>query len=150
MRKLIVKYYALSYNCVIFGRVISFVRLANVIVPLFFLNGILTIWDDGSGDTLFQIIAKVLLVLSFLPILYLRYKPVKFGELDDSQKWQYGNAIIDGNDKLSTTLAEYNEWEAIDDAETERLSTNKPSNVIALLINPICLLIFIVLYLFSL
>lgn len=63
MRKLIVKYFALDYKCEFFGKTVTFVRAANVIVPVFFLNGILEIANESGPRTTLDLIPLGLLAV---------------------------------------------------------------------------------------
>ena len=96
MRKFIVKYFALDYFSMAFGRKLSFTRSAAIIYPLGIINGILALtFDDGFNPL--QLITLIPLAIAvFISFIYLRIKPVKFEELDIIQKWQYNQAIVKG------------------------------------------------------
>lgn len=147
MRKLIVKYFALDYKCEFFGKTVTFVRAANVIAPVFFLNGILAIANESGPRTTLELIALGLLaIVLFLGFIYFRIKPVKFNELDESQKYQYGQAVKSGQltKDIKLSPSELAEWNEID----EKYKVSRPSNLLALLVNPISLVIFLLMYFF--
>lgn len=149
MRKLIVKYFALNYTCEVLGKRVTFVRAANIIVPTFFLNGILTIANESGDKTIFEIIALILLaIVLFIGFVYFRIKPVKFNELDENQKHQYGIAALNGllTKEVKLTKSELGEWIEID----EKLSKARKNNFLPLLVNPISLIIFLLIYYFFL
>lgn len=147
MRKLIVKYFALDYKCELFGTTITFVRAANVIAPVFFLNGILSIANENGPRTVMEMIALALLaIVLFLGFVYFRIKPVKFNELDESQKYQYGQAISSGmlTEDVKMSPSELAEWNKID----KKFKVSRPKHLLAFLVNPICLVLFLLAYIF--
>lgn len=93
MRKLIVKFTALNYIVKIFGANIQFPRISTIIVPLMWVLGVYMaktetfFYNSAIGYVLFSL----LLVAFFIGFIYYRFFPVKWHELTNSQKWQYGS-----------------------------------------------------------
>ncbi len=84
MRKLIVKYLALSYRVRLFGKGFSFVRAANVVVPLLFVlvYALMNNTNYPKFDLFTWVALAVNAVVWATVIGYLRIKPVQFEELD--------------------------------------------------------------------
>ena len=94
MRRFILNYLALDYIIKFRDRSINFVRAANIIVPLFCINGLISIIrDEWIYESIIGIISlSVLLIVLGITFIYLRLRPIDISEwrsLDDSQKWQY-------------------------------------------------------------
>lgn len=88
MRKFIIQFFALDYRFFIFGRVISFIRSANVIFPLIIFNGLLAVKENVPLEL--SVFAFVLLVVAlFFSFIYFDIKPLKeadYNHFDDVQK----------------------------------------------------------------
>ena len=111
MRNLIVKLFAFDYIVKTGKRSGNFLRAANIIFPLCALTiTLLAASEDWNVPIYLSIISEVALAISlFIGFVYFNYYPVKFDELDISQKWQYGKS---GYAELSPN--ELGEWNAID------------------------------------
>lgn len=83
MRKLIVKYFALSYRLNILGAKFNMLRASSIISPIFILTGVLHYNEIYYTWPL-------LLVVLFYGFVYFRFYPVKWNELDDYQKYLFG------------------------------------------------------------
>ena len=108
MRTLIVKFFALDYIVKIGNKKINFVRASNILFPLFCWNG----YEVASGGYIYEstsglISFFILLIAIYFGFFYFKKHPVKFYELDKSQKWQFGQ---------HTTLGGLQgvEWQEID------------------------------------
>lgn len=93
MRKLIVKYFALDYNYNFFGNKMNGPRAGAVILPLFILTGLTSCfltpdWPDPSF--ILWILYLLDVIALFLGFIYFHIKPIRWEELDESQKFQYG------------------------------------------------------------
>ena len=95
MRKLIVKHFALNYTIKIFGIQSTALRASRVIFPTFILGAILTfINPQYPTPTWYTLTAYALMAISvFFGFIYFKISPVKWHELDDAQKWQYGFTV---------------------------------------------------------
>lgn len=138
MRKIIVKYLALSYRVRLFGKEFTFVRAANVIVPLMLLLGYALIAQVAWLEW-FVLVATAIAWL--LVIVYLKLYPVKWAELDEEQKWFYGNAALSGKTKAVMTDKQYTQWKSI--ASIYGSNSIKWSNVKAFIVAPMALLLFV-------
>ncbi len=143
MRKLIVKYLALSYRVRLFGKEFAFVRAANVVVPMLLLLGYALINSESypTPDLFTWVMLGVTLVLWSVIIVYLKAKPVKWNELDREQKWFWGNGIRMGKLPRNLTKLQMDEYESID--KRERYDKSKFHNIKAFLVNPICVVILL-------
>ena len=148
MRKLIVKHFALNYVTKILGRQLTFLRAAFIILPMFIFNGIyLVLTDTYPFDTHIGIVL-LLLALScvFCGFVYFRIKPVKWYELDDSQKIQYLSAHLRGILKTQMSAYEIGVTEKIKKEFENKLSGKKNYQVFKLVFP----LVLIILTFFSL
>ena len=132
MRKLIVKFFALDYVVKIGTKSINFVRAANILFPLFCLNGVLVVNGGYSFDSIFKIISfLILLIAVYFGFFYFGSNPVMFKELDDSQKWQYGSKNME-----QMEFNEMQEWNNLDLQKETKIY----SPLWVALINPIILI----------
>ena len=98
-RKLIVKYFALNY----IGKKLTGLRAGTIILPLVIINGLITAFYD------FNLIAFFPLAIAlYFGFVYFIGNPVKWNELDKSQKFQYGSW-----EYSEMTLEEQLEWNQI-------------------------------------
>lgn len=93
MRKYIVKYFALDYFYNIFGIKLNGPRAGAIILPLFILTGLTSCfltpdWPNPSFILWFLYLLDVISL--FFGFVYFHIKPVKWEELDENQKYQYG------------------------------------------------------------
>ena len=107
VRKLIVRHFALDYTIKLFGRKYNAPRASRIIFPLFLLTGILNILNTGwPTPTTTILVVYFLDVLSiFFGFVYFNLWPAKWEELDDDQKWQYGQFP-----SIKLTKKQKNEW----------------------------------------
>jgi hypothetical protein len=93
MRKLIVKHFALDYFITIFGKKFNAPRASRVIFPLFLLTGFTLIFftpDYPEPSPILWTFYILDLTALFFGFVYFRIWPVKWEELDESQKFQMG------------------------------------------------------------
>ena len=152
MRKLLVKYFVGDYYAKLFGSTFNWVRAANIIFPLGCINGIYLVKTDTvSLETVPGIILLGLfLVAVFFGFLYFRLKPIKWEELDDCQKWQFGTGVKMGMLKSKELLQadRLREWAKLDIDMHNLLKTKENWNLTPLLINPsIMIITFLILIL---
>lgn len=110
MRKFLVNNFVLDYRMKLFGKYYNAPRASRIIYPLFVVTGIANILnDDFPTPTLLIWILYILVALSlFFGFVYFRFYPVKFNELDDFQKLQYGYAPF-----VNLTPEEKKEWQKL-------------------------------------
>ena len=110
MRKFLVKNFVLDYRMKLFGKHYNSPRASRIIYPLFVITGIANILnDDFPTPTILIWLLYVLVALSlFFGFVYFRFYPVKFNELDDFQKLQYGYAPF-----VNLTPEEKKEWQKL-------------------------------------
>lgn len=110
MRKFLVKNFVLDYRIKLFGKYYNAPRGSRIIYPLFVMTGIANILnDDFPTPTLLIWLLYILVALSlFFGFVYFRFRPVKFDELDDFQKYQYGYAPF-----VNLTPKEKKEWQKL-------------------------------------
>ena len=81
-RGFFVKYFALNY----IGKKFTGLRAGTIIFPLFIINGLVTAFFDFNLIVFFP-----LAVALYFGFLYFIGNPIKWSELDKSQKFQYGS-----------------------------------------------------------
>ena len=109
MRKFIVKNFVLYKNFTLFGKTFNMLRASRIMFPSFLIGAILSV----VFFHLLWVKVLILLYLSFLVwigfdlygIGYFKLFPVKWGELDDEQKYQWG--MINSE---NFTLSQFKEW----------------------------------------
>ena len=107
MRKFLVKNFVLDYMVSIFGKTYNAPRASRIIFPTFVITGIANVLNDNwPTPTLFVwFMYLITLLVLFFGFVYFRFFPVKWEELDEFQKLQYGSF---NNHKLTTDqLAEW-------------------------------------------
>lgn len=105
LRRLLVKYCALSYRVNIFGSDFSYLRVTTLIMPSFCLFAVLCSLDYTLGAW----IAGIWLALTvYIGFLYFNFYPVSWGELDNYQKLVYGDY-----DRSKLSKEELKELEAL-------------------------------------
>lgn len=117
MRSLIIKLFALNHIVVIFGKLLSFPRAANIIVPVMCLTAA---WTN-------PITILLLALVVFIPFVYLRLYPAQYNELDRDQKLQWRKIKGKHDDLYRGNL--------------------KFKNLHLLLINPVVIIITIIVFL---
>jgi hypothetical protein len=143
MRKIIVKLFALDYICRAFGKTVNFVRAANIIFPLMCITGTITVLGGYAFESILGIVCLSLLLVSiFFGFVYFRLKPIKWEELDKSQKWQYGRGVLTQGDRLgiSITPEQRKEWDTLDE-EIQDIENKKFYNLKALLVNIVVIIV---------
>jgi len=107
MRKWLVKNFVLDYMVSIFGKTYNAPRASRIIYPAFVITGIANILNDNwPTPTLFVWFMYLLTAASlFFGFVYFRFFPVKWEELDEFQKFQYGSVKND-----SLTEEQRKEW----------------------------------------
>lgn len=93
MRHLIVKFFALDYLYNIFGWRLNGARAGTIILPLFCITGILLAFftpDYPTPTPLLWFVYWLDALVLFFGFVYFRFYPVKWEELDNSQKLQLG------------------------------------------------------------
>lgn len=122
MRKLIVKNFALSYSYKFLNKEYSSLRASRIIFPLFLLMGTVKVCDYSNGienmSVLFTVSLALTVVSLYLGFFYFNSYPVKWGELDDDQKWQYG-IFVKSLQTKNSYFVDWEEWERLD---TKRLA----------------------------
>ena len=110
MRKFLVRNFVLDYQIKLFGKLYNAPRASRIIFPIFVITGLANCFnDDYPTPTPFIWFLYFLVALSlFFGFVYFRLCPVKFNELDDFQKLQYGSAPF-----AKLTKEERKEWEKI-------------------------------------
>ena len=89
MRKHIIKLFALSYIVPFAGKIRSFTRSANIILPLILIGGLIVCAELYSW---LYILLPLLAVACFFGFGYFYFCPLTdkdFPLLDDIQRWQY-------------------------------------------------------------
>jgi hypothetical protein len=107
MRKWLVKNFVLDYMVSIFGKKYNAPRASRIIYPVFVITGIANVFNDNwPTPTLFVWFMYLLTATSlFFGFVYFRFFPVKWGELDEFQKFQYGHFPY-----ANLTTKQYQEW----------------------------------------
>ena len=110
MRKWLVKNFALDYMVSIFGKTYNAPRASRIIYPAFVITGIANLLNDNwPTPTLFVWFMYLLTATSlFFGFVYFRFFPVKWEELDEFQKFQYGMSPY-----INLTKEQYKEWSKI-------------------------------------
>jgi len=101
IRHLIVTLFALNYLCTIFGWKLNCSRTGTIILPLFLITVVSTYF---SLPTIFLLVLYFIdIVAVFFGFIYFIIKPIKWDDLNNSQKLQFG--IIS-----ELTGDQYREW----------------------------------------
>jgi len=109
MRKLIVKNFALDYFGNLFGWKFNAPRASRIIFPLFVITGILIAFFTPNWPTptfILSILYLLDVIALFFGFVYFRINPIKWDELDEEQKLQYG--LFENGSKL--TKEQEKEW----------------------------------------
>ena len=107
MRKLLIKHFVLDYMFTIFGTTFNAPRASRIIFPIFVITGWFCVTNDNYptpylGLWLLYLLTVIVLYFGFI---HFRFFKVKYKELDEFQKWQYGLYKPE-----TLTLMEYAEW----------------------------------------
>jgi hypothetical protein len=107
MRKFLVRNFVLDYTIKLFGKHYNAPRGSRIIFPLFVITGIANILNDDypTPNGLVWVLYFLVALALFFGFVYFRIYPVKFNELDDFQKLQYGYAPF-----VKLTPNERKEW----------------------------------------
>jgi hypothetical protein len=114
-RKFIVKHFALDYmskKFIFFGAYVNAPRASRIIYPLMVITGLISVTNPDWPNPTFLIWILYLLLAAalFFGFVYFRFYPVKWEELDDFQKFQYGK-----HNANSLTIQQFKEWNVIFD-----------------------------------
>lgn len=145
MRHLIVKYLALSYRVRLFGKEFTYVRAANVVVPILLLLGYALIRNENYpvADLLTCVFTSLFGVVFYAVAVYLRVHPVRWHELTTEQRWFYGHAVRLGKTNAVLTEQQYAQWQEIH--ATYQANTRRWHNVGVFLLNPLAVVFLTVL-----
>ena len=118
MRKFIVKHFALNYSTKLFGTTFTALRASRIIFPVFCLAGFLTAINPNWPElTWYTTLAYLLVgIVVYFGFIYFRFYPVKWNELDEYQKFQYGIAINSNQltkPKEYYTDIDWEEWQTL-------------------------------------
>ncbi len=110
LRKLIIKHFVLDYTISIFGKTYSAPRASRIIFPVFVVTGYFVATNPNYPTPSFLIWVLYFLtaLVLYFGFVYFRFFPVKFSELDDKQKLQYGHFAYE-----SLTRNEKKEWDKL-------------------------------------
>jgi hypothetical protein len=92
MRKWLVKNFVLDYFFTLFGTTFNAPRASRIIFPTFVITGLLvsTNPDWPTPTPLIWIMYFLCTVVLFFGFIYFKLYPAKWEELDELQKYQYG------------------------------------------------------------
>lgn len=113
MRKFLVRNFVLDYRMKLFGKCYNAPRASRIIFPLFVITGLANCFNDNfpTPTTLIWVLYALVATSLFFGFVYFsKISPVKFSELDDFQKLQYGFVKFG-----ELTPTEVNEWVRIKD-----------------------------------
>lgn len=123
MRQWLVKNFVGIYRMKIFGKYTSAVRASRIIAPIMILFGILLIILDRN---LFSVVTTILgcSVLFWFGFFHFEFFPVKWDELDDEQKWDFGMFLNSGDStkKIKFTEKQRKEWIKLNEFFTKKYS----------------------------
>ena len=108
MRKLIVKNFVLLAEFKLFGKTISYLRAARIMMPSFIIGFILLNNIDNAFIKALIFIYFLLLIwigFDWMGVGYFKLFPVKWNELDILQKYHWGKI-----DPKKLSAIEYKEW----------------------------------------
>lgn len=109
-RELIVKNFVLDYSITIFGKTYNAPRASRVIFPVFVITGYFVATNPNypTPNVFLWFMYAITAVVLYFGFVYFRFFPVKFDELDNQQKLQYGHFSYD---KL--TWSQRKEWDKL-------------------------------------
>lgn len=110
IRQFIVKHFALDYmsrTFIFFGAYRSAPRASRIIYPLMVITGFISVTNPDWPNPTFIIwmLYGLLAISLFLGFVYFKFFPVKWEELDNFQKYQYGLLKAD-----ELTYKQFAEW----------------------------------------
>ena len=110
MREFLVRNFVLDYQIKLFGKTYNAPRASRIIYPLMAITGWFAVTNPNYPTPTFfvWILYALLATALFFGFVYFRIHPVKWEELDDYQKFQYGFFPY-----VNLTKAQYKEWRAI-------------------------------------
>lgn len=116
MRKFIVRNFALGYYVKMFGKVWGAPRASRIIFPLMVITGVLNLYNESyPTPNLYVTVSLVLTALAlFFGFFYFRWFPVRYSELDFSQKIQFGQLKPD-----ELSAEEFVEWVYLSETHNE-------------------------------
>ncbi len=135
MRQIIVKHFALYHDVMIRGKKISFLRASIPVWNSLLLMILVVLKTDYPVFDWVDWLATIPFIVSvFFGFVYFKFKPIKWNELDDEQKWQYGKI-----NPIRTNSFKGLEWHRID----KKFKKIKNRKIGYLLINFITFLIVV-------
>lgn len=139
MKKLITRFFALNYIAKAFGRTFIFARAANIIFPLFCIAGMMTAvqGDYLTNSFLGIVVLSLLSIAVFFGFFFWKQSPVKWEDLDDNQKWQYGRLAIEQDPSITKGITpdQKEEWAKLDEEFSDIYSILNFYNVKVLAVN---------------
>lgn len=107
-RELIVKHFVLDYTMKLFGKTYSAPRASRVIFPVFVVTGYFVATNPNypTPSFLLWVLYALTATVLYFGFVHFRFYPVKFSELDNQQKLQYGHFAYN-----SLTSDERREWD---------------------------------------
>lgn len=107
MRKLLIKHFVLDYMFTIFGTTFNAPRASRIIFPVFVVTGFFCATNDDYPTPYLGlwILYAITAIVLYFGFVHFRFFKVKYKELDEFQKFQYGL-----HKPESLTPMEYAEW----------------------------------------
>lgn len=93
MRHLLIKLFVLDYFFKVFGTTFNIARVNVILYPLISITGLVIIFFTPYWPiptTTLWVLYFLNAIVLFFGFIYFRFKPVKWEELDNFQKFQYG------------------------------------------------------------
>ena len=146
MRKFLINQLALNHISIVFGKTINWVRIGNWAIPSFCIGGLYSIYTDMDFMNPMGILILLVIALqNLVALVYFRLKPIKWDELDLSQKWQYGQALF--SQQLTKELPKserykiLSEWDEVNRKFRSKLESKKFYNIGPFLVVPVSIII---------
>jgi hypothetical protein len=110
IRQFLVRNFVLDYTFKLFGTTFNAPRASRIIYPLMVITGWFSVTnpDWPTPTPLVWVLYSLLATALFFGFVYFRFSPVKWDELDEFQKFQYGSVKND-----SLTVEQRKEWSKI-------------------------------------
>lgn len=92
MRKFLVRNFVLDYQIKLFGKLYNAPRASRIIFPLFVITGLANSFNENfpTPTPLIWVLYALSALSLFFGFFYFTLRPVKFEELDNYQKLQFG------------------------------------------------------------
>lgn len=101
-RHFLVKNFVLSYNFTLFGKLYAAPRASRIIYPSMVITGYIHATNESP---LSWCLIGVVGIIIYFGFIHFKFFPVKWEELDDNQKRQYG--FLKGNTLTDSQLTEW-------------------------------------------